>query len=129
MELPYVLGKETVREMARELAGSLIQEARTVHGPVIWVTGNSYMPPMRSFPAAEKVWQADNNSDGELFAWFTELVENALTDASVAMESPDYDNALYVVDLNRWQYKEPQFSTPNFPSMPDDYNDEWEPKE
>jgi hypothetical protein len=120
-----------VRKMARELADAIISDARTVHGPVVWVTSNQYMPPMRSFPSAEYVYQADNNRDGELFAFMVELVEDHLNSANVLLESPDYDNALYVVDLNRWQYKERQFSTPYFPSVPDDdsddLNDEWEP--
>ena len=132
-ELPYILGEGTVRKMARELADSIISEARTVHGPVVWLTSNAYMPPIRSFPAAERVYNADNNRDGELLVWFGEMVENHLSAANVMMEAPDYDNALYAVDLNRWQYKEPQFSTPNFPSVPDDdsddINDEWEPRD
>lgn len=122
-ELPYTLGNDTVRELARELADSIISDARTVHGPVVWLTGNAYMPPMRSFPAAERVYQADNNRDGELFAWFAEMVEDRLRDAHVAMECPDYDNALYAVDLNRWQYRD---YDPR--ELVEDINDEWEPK-
>lgn len=126
-ELPYVLGNGAVRRMARELADAIISEARTLHGPVVWLTGNAYVPAMRSFPAAERVYLAENNYLGDLFAWFVELVEDHLSAAHVAMEQPDYDNALYAVDLNRWQYREH-----NGEHHPDfyeswDINDEWEP--
>ena len=40
------------------------------------------------------------------FAWLVELVEGHLSDASVALECPEYDNALYAVDLARFEYDE-----------------------
>lgn len=118
--LPYVMGEGMVREIANDIANSIIEDARTVHGPVVWLTGNSYVPAFRSFDMAERVWNAENNDDGELFEFLVELVEDRLRDADVAMESPDYDNALYAVDLKRWQYVEDP--------MGDDINDEWEPR-
>lgn len=122
--LPYALGEGMVRDMAGKLADSIIVAARTDHGPpVVWLTGNNYMPPLRSFPPAERVYQADNNRDGELFAWFAELVEARVAEANVMMECPEYDNALYAVDLSRWQHKE----TGDFYETWD-INDEWEPK-
>lgn len=124
--LPYVLGEGTVRTMAREIADSIISDARTLHGPVIWITGNAYMPPMRAVADAERVYQADNNRDGELWAWFTEMVEAHLSEADVYLGIPDYDNALYVVDLRRWQLSE---AAENYDlDAIDDLNDEWEPK-
>jgi len=90
---------------ARQIADSIIESARTSgDDPIAWVTGNSYMPPLRSFTLAEIVWQGD--LDGDLFAWLVELIENHLSDASVALECPDYDNAVYAVDLARFEYVE-----------------------
>ena len=106
---------EEVTAKATQLADELINEARTLEGPVIWVTGNRYMPPMRSFPSAEEVWDLD---DADLWELFCETVESKLTEADVTMESPDYDNALYVVDLRRWSYNEN--------AEGDDLNDDWE---
>lgn len=92
-------------ETAREITASIIESARTSgDDPIAWVTGNSYMPPLRSFAAAEQVWQDDE--DGEDFAYLTERVEARLADAQVALECPDYDNALYAVDLKRFEYVE-----------------------
>jgi hypothetical protein len=108
-----------MHDKARKVADAIIEDARTVHGPVVWITGNSYMPPMRSITAAETVWQAVNNDDGELWASFTELVESYLQKADVALECPEWDNALYAVDLRRWAYREDPTG--------DDLNDEWEP--
>ena len=122
-ELPYVLGNDTVREYAREIADSIIEDARTVHGPVVWITGNAYMPPLRSITLAERVYQADNNRDGELFAWLVEMVEDRLRDANVTLECPDYDNALYAVDMNRWRYIGDDDG-----HDADDLNDDWELK-
>jgi len=122
-KLPVILGEGVVREIAREIADDIISDARTVHGPVVWITGNSYMPPMRSIPAAESVWDAENNRDGELFAWLVEMVEAHLTEAGVLLEAPDYDNALYAVDLKRWQYKDDAEA-----EAADDLNDQWEPR-
>src|ERR1700751_4104584 len=81
--LPYVLGEGTVRRLARELADSIISDARTVHGPVVWLTGNGGVTPIRSFLAAEYVYNADNIRDGELLAWFSELVDGHLQNAEV----------------------------------------------
>lgn len=120
--LPYVVGEGMVREIATDIASAIIEDARTVHGPVVWLTGNSYVPAFRSFDMAERVWNAENNQDGELFAFLVELVEDLLRAADVAMESPDYDNALYAVDLKRWQYVEEPTGDD------DDLNDEWEPR-
>lgn len=119
-ELPYTLGEDTVRKIARRIADSLIANARSLHGPVVWVTGNAYMPPFRDLGEAERVWNADNNRDGGLFAFLVETVEDHLSAASLALESPEWDNALYVVDLARWQYREDADDA-------EDLNDEWEP--
>lgn len=126
-ELPVTLGAATVRRVAHELAVDIIDTVRASPGPIVWLTGNSYMPPMRSFPAAEQVHQSDNNRTGELFWWFAELVDDHLARANVVMECPEYDNALYGVDLKRWQYKDH-----NGEHHPDfyetwDMNDDWEP--
>lgn len=120
--LPVILGAGRVRALAREVADAIISDARTLHGPVVWITSNAYMPPMRDILQAEYVYQAENNRDGELWAWFVEMVEGTLRDNMVALECPDYDNALYAVDLNRWQYREGADDA-------EDLNDEWEPRE
>jgi hypothetical protein len=109
---------EEVTASARQLASELTADARRIEGPVIWVTGNNYMPPMRSFPAAEEVWQLD---DPELWELFCETTEDELSRSAVVLEAPDYDNALYVVDLSRWEYTE----TPNPDFDADDINSEW----
>ena len=127
-ELPYVMGDAMVREIANDIATSIIEDARTVHGPVVWVTGNSYVPAFRSFDMAERVWNADNNHGGELFAFLVELVEQRLKDNHVLMECPEYDNALYAVDLNRWQYRDLYTGNGDYTGT-DDINDEWEPRE
>lgn len=118
---PGPLADGEVRGIAGRLAGSIIADARASDQPVVWITGNSYMPPLRSFTEAERVWNAANNEDGELFAFLVEELERHLNAADVLMESPDCDNALYAVDMRRWQYVEDHAG--------DDLNDEWEAQE
>ena len=104
---------------ARTVADAIIADARTLHGPIVWITGNNYMPPLRAVPAASAVWDADNNDDGELFARFVELLEGYLQEADVLLECPEWDNALYAVDLKRWKFLEHD-ATGN------ELGDEWE---
>jgi hypothetical protein len=102
-----MITEDTVRAYARQIADMIIVAARTSGpDPIAWVTSNAMMPPLRWFALAERVWQDEINDDGEAFAWLAELVESHLSDANVALECPDYDNALYAVDLARFEYVE-----------------------
>jgi hypothetical protein len=108
IELPVTVGRGTVRRLARDVADQIIVAARTSGAdPIAWVTSNAMMPPLRWFARAEHVWQAANNDDGELWAWFGELTEQHVADANVALECPEYDNMLYAVDLARFEYVGP----------------------
>lgn len=116
--MPYMTDTE-LQYQARAVADDIIADARNIHGPVVWVTGNNYMPPMRALPSAEAVWQADNNDDGELWASFTDLVEEYVAKADVLLECCEWDNALFAVDLKRWRHRA------DF-AVNDDINDDWE---
>ena len=97
---------KTVRlnNAAAEISAEIITAARgSGSDPIAWVTGNSYMPPLRSFAAAEQVYQADD-ADGADFDELVHQVEQRLDDAGVTLECPDYDNALYAVDTRRFEY-------------------------
>ena len=108
-----IIGAGRARAIARVIAGQMIADARGLEGPVVWVTSNSFVPPLRAFIDADRVWQADNgvhSADEYASAaiWqelVTELHER-LSEANVFLGSPDYDNSLFVVDLNRWEYDE-----------------------
>ena len=94
-----------IETAAREIADQITDAARNSGtDPIAWVTGNAMMPPLRWFTAAEAIWQED--TDGEAFEYLTETVERYLGEAHVALECPDYDNALYAVDLARFEYVE-----------------------
>lgn len=116
------LPDETIRQYARQIADEIITAARTSGSdPIAWVTSNAMMPPLRWFDLAEHVWQSDSNENGELFPWLTELVESHLSDANVALECPEYDNALYAVDLARFEYTE----SPDGETLQDDWTPRW----
>jgi hypothetical protein len=98
-----------IRQAAREIADEIIESARNSgDDPVAWVTGNRFMPPMRSFAVAEEIWQSSASTwaDGELFAELAELVESHCGEANIYLACPDYDNAYYAVDTARFEYKE-----------------------
>lgn len=111
---------QEIQEAAASIAGSIITAVALSEGPVVWVTGNSYMPPLRSFPAAEKVWQDMGDTDVDMWEYLYDLIEARLTDAQVLLESPNYDNSLYAVDLTRWKYRDDDAAEY------DNLNDEWE---
>lgn len=73
-----------------------------------WLTGNSYVPPLRSLDACERVWQIDGDAPGTLDLWgvMVEAITSRLIELRVEMAAPEYDNALYVVDLERFEYDE-----------------------
>lgn len=110
-----------IRRIAAGIAESVIADARNSGpDPIAWVTGNSYMPPLRSFDGAENVWQHPANEDGEAFAYLVEVLESMLADADVALECPDSDNSLYAVDLARFEFAED--------SAGEYLGDDWQPR-
>jgi hypothetical protein len=113
------LTEATVHDYASQIAASIIESARTSgDDPITWVTGNNYMPPLRSFALAERIWQ-DQADDGESWELLVELTEQFVSKASVALECPDYDNALYAVDLRRFEYAESESG--------ETLQDDWQP--
>ncbi len=110
------LTESEIREAAESIANEIIESARNSVEPVAWVTGNSFMPPMRSFTQAEYVWQ-NGDDEGEDWEFLVETVEDILSRENVSLECPEWDNALYAVDLNRWEYVED--------AEGDSLNDEW----
>lgn len=101
------MSRNVVKRAARRIADEMISAARNSGSdPVAWVTGNSYMPPLRSFSDAEHIWQLPAFRDATAWESLTDRVEWLLADAQVYMTSPEWDNALYVVDLARFEYSE-----------------------
>jgi hypothetical protein len=101
------MSRNVAKRAAREIAGQIITAARTSGSdPIAWVTGNAMMPPLRWFDAAERIWQLPAAADMQPWESLVERVEDLLSSANVAMECPDYDNALYAVDLARFEYAE-----------------------
>ena len=93
----------TLDTAAEQIADEITRAARgSGTDPVAWVTGNAFMPPLRSFAAAERVWQ--DSADGEDFDHMAGRVDALLAEREVALECPEYDNALYAVDLRRFEY-------------------------
>lgn len=89
--------------------------------PVTFITGNNYMPPLRAYGRAEDFWAASDGCTLEDLPtpWevYVEVFEEELQKNDVALECPEYDNALYVVDLRRFEYIED--------AEGDSLNDEW----
>lgn len=118
MTLAYVAMLDYARQTAEQTAKYITEAARYSPGPVAWVTSNSYMPPARDFAGAEVIYQADL----DLWELYWEAVEKHLDTAEVTTVVPDFDNAIYAVDLKRWQHVDSD-------DLGDSLNDEWEPIE
>lgn len=89
--------QQAAKLIARDVIAPVARESKT---PVAELTGNSYMPPIRSLSDVETIYQADEN--GDVWEIFYEALEHALDEEGIKMGCPDYDNALYVVDTRRW---------------------------
>lgn len=99
------MSRNVAKRAANEIARQCIAAARgSGSDPIAWVTSNAMMPPLRWFDAAERIWQGTPPADCTAWESLTERVESLLAEAGVALECPDYDNALYVVDLRRFEY-------------------------
>lgn len=71
-------------------------------GPIVWLTGNAFMPPLRAWGRAEEVWKLDD--DGDAFIYYAEEFERMLENHNIYVTCPEYDNALYAVDMARWAW-------------------------
>lgn len=71
--------------------------------PIVWLTGNNYMPPLRAWGSAETVWQSD---DFDAWEEYAERWERGLENHNIYVGCPEWDNALYAVDLSRWEYSD-----------------------
>lgn len=81
--------------------------------PVVWITGNSYMPPIRALDRIDEFWQRTANHGhilhdmaDTLWCHLVEAIEDECEKQQIHMASPEWDNALYVVDERRWEYVE-----------------------
>jgi hypothetical protein len=100
------MSKNVAKRAAAEIARQIIDAARNSGpDPVVWITGNAMMPPLRWLSAAEHIWQLPGNSPDAWDALIYRL-ESLLDKAEVALECPEHDNALYAVDLARFEYVE-----------------------
>jgi hypothetical protein len=93
------------------------------HNSVQWMTGNHFMPPLRSLPEAERVYQ-----EGTDDAWetFSERFFSALEEAQVYCAAPEYDNALYCVDLRVWErIPEEELGDETLPEGDRELTEEW----
>lgn len=94
--------------IARDVIAPVAKESTE---PVVALTGNSYMPPIRDLEDVEAVYQADDN--GDIFSNLVEAIWSKLEELNVSLGEPDYDNMLYVVDTSRWQYVDHEDDNPN----------------
>lgn len=85
--------------------------------PIVWLTGNSMMPPLREYANGNDIWHAAQQEG--VWTAYAEALEKRLDELEISMQCPDYDNALYAVDLRRWQYRDESEDAENL-------QDEWE---
>lgn len=114
------MSRNVVKRAARDIADQIIHAARTSgSNPIAWVTGNAMMPPLRWFDAAERIWQLPARNDAQPWESLLWRIDRHLADADVALECPEHDNALYAVDLARFEYAESELG--------ETLQDDWQP--
>jgi hypothetical protein len=117
-----IAAEEGVRRAAKRIADSIIADARNIEGPIVWVTGNSYMPPLRSFSDAEEVYQGRYpENGGGYWEFLVEELERLLSDAGVILDCPEDDNALFAVDARRWEFDEEMYRSEEMHDLSDEY--------
>lgn len=99
---------------ARDVIAQTVREQGVE--PVVFLTGNRFMPPFRSFDEIEAVWQADEEGEYVVAIW--ECVEKCCDQNEIFIGQPEHDNAIYGVDLRKWEHNED--------SIGDDMNAEWQ---
>lgn len=85
--------------------------------PIVALTGNSYVPALRSFDDIERIWQAD--AEGDVFERLIETFEYKCNELCVQLIYPEHDNCILGVGTN-W------YCTPDPEDSEDFYNpDNW----
>lgn len=98
---------DEVIALANADAAMAIEIARTSgDDPIVFITSNNHMPPLRAFGHAETVWQSDDNDDGDLFGLYGDTFEKALDAANVGLDANPDEGSLYVVDYARWERRD-----------------------
>jgi hypothetical protein len=87
--------------------------------PIVWLTGNAMMPPMRAYANSEDIWQL---GDYEVWDAYVGGIERGCDEQSIMLAVPEYDNSHYAVDLKRWEYVDD-------PDEAESLGDEWRLRE
>lgn len=106
------------RQLAWQVANYRIAPiARESSEPVVFITGNSHVPSLRAYDVSEEVWNLD---DAGVWEAYGEAILERCAEMQIYIAEPEYDNALYVVDLARFEANEDAEVAP-------EATDEWRP--
>jgi hypothetical protein len=98
-------------QLAALIARDVIAPVAQKYGhPVVALTSNAYMPPIRDIFECEVIWKNSRNDEWQLFI---ENLERKLDENSIMMSSPDHDNMLYVTDTKQWALSADVSDDPN----------------
>lgn len=91
--------------------------ARESTEPVVFITGNRFMPPLRDFEEVDEIYHMSD----DVFSTFFEAFEDTLAREMIFFGTPEDDNCHYVVDHKRWTY------VGDDENLGPSLNDEWAP--
>lgn len=74
--------------------------------PIYMLTGNQMAPTYRAIDVVETIWQADDS--GYIVHELWSMIEKHVDNYSLYIDTVEDDGAIYVVDLKRWRYVEPE---------------------
>jgi len=96
--------------------------------PIVWLTSNRYYPAIRDLDKMDDIYKETSRDCGHVFQamsnniWMAliEQINRELDQAHILMDGPEWDNALYGVDLTR-------FTRIDDPDQAETMSDEWVP--
>lgn len=91
--------------------------------PIVWITSNTYMPPLREIGSAEDWYSGSFWNPSYGWIAYVEAFEESLEAANIYLGSPEYDNCLYCVDMRLWQFRDDLDDLDDAESL----DDEWQP--
>lgn len=74
--------------------------------PIVWITGNGYMPPLREIGSANSFYSGSFWNPSYAWESYVETFEETLERADIYLGCPEYDNSLYCVDRRVWQFRD-----------------------
>lgn len=114
-QIAFLIARDVIGDSIRSTTFQPDGRAPGERQAVNFITTNRYMPPLRDIQEVEAIWQVEDAED-QYAAALMEAIHDKCAAIEIMLACPDYDNAVYAVDLREWEHTGEES---------DDLNDEW----